>query len=99
MILRGGFNVYPREVEEVLARHPGVAQVAVVGFPDDVHGEEVCAVVVRSPEGGDLTAEVLIDWSKEHLGRYKYPRRVEFVTDLPLGPSGKVLKRELAKNL
>lgn len=99
MILRGGFNVYPREVEEVLATHPGVAQVAVVGFADDLHGEEICAVVVRSPEGGELTAEELIDWSKERLGRYKYPRRVEFVKEMPLGPSGKVLKRELAKGL
>ncbi|MEO7126531.1 MAG: long-chain fatty acid--CoA ligase [Nakamurella sp.] len=99
MILRGGFNVYPREVEEVLATHPGVAQVAVVGFPDDLHGEEICAVVVRSPEGASLTAEELIDWSKENLGRYKYPRRVEFVKEMPLGPSGKVLKRELAKGL
>ncbi len=99
MILRGGFNVYPREVEEVLAGHPGVAQVAVVGFPDDVHGEEICAVVVRSPDGADLTEAALVEWSKERLGRYKYPRRVEFATDLPLGPSGKVLKRELAKGL
>lgn len=99
MILRGGFNVYPREVEEVLATHPGVAQVAVVGFADEVHGEEICAVVVRSPEGAGLTGEELIEWSKERLGRYKYPRRVEFAKDMPLGPSGKVLKRELAKGL
>jgi long-chain acyl-CoA synthetase len=99
MILRGGFNVYPREVEEVLATHPGVAQVAVVGFPDDLHGEEICAVVVRSPEGEALTAEELIAWSTERLGRYKYPRRIEFVKEMPLGPSGKVLKRELAKGL
>ncbi len=99
LILRGGFNVYPREVEEVLAGHPAIAQVAVVGFPDDVHGEEICAVVVRAPDGGDLDEASLIEWSKERLGRYKYPRRVEFVTDLPLGPSGKVLKRELVKGL
>jgi long-chain acyl-CoA synthetase len=99
MILRGGFNVYPREVEEVLAGHPGIAQVAVVGFPDDLHGEEICAVVVRSPEGAGLTAQELIAWSTERLGRYKYPRRVEFVAEMPLGPSGKVLKRELAKGL
>lgn len=99
MILRGGFNVYPREVEEVLATHPGVAQVAVVGFADALHGEEICAVVVRSPEGSSLTAEELIGWSTERLGRYKYPRRVEFVKEMPLGPSGKVLKRELAKGL
>jgi long-chain acyl-CoA synthetase len=99
MILRGGFNVYPREVEEVLAGHPGIAQVAVVGFPDDVHGEEICAVVVRSPDGADLDGPGLIEWSKQHLGRYKYPRRVEFAESLPLGPSGKVLKREIVKTL
>jgi long-chain acyl-CoA synthetase len=99
MILRGGFNVYPREVEEVLATHPGIAQVAVVGFPDEVHGEEICAVVVRSPEGADLDAPGLIDWCKERLGRHKYPRRVEFAESLPLGPSGKVLKREIVKTL
>ena len=99
MILRGGFNVYPREVEEVLAGHPGVAQVAVVGFPDEVHGEEICAVVVRSPEGADLDGPTLIEWSKERLGRYKYPRRVEFADTLPLGPSGKVLKREIVTTL
>jgi len=99
LILRGGFNVYPREVEEVLAGHPGVAQVAVLGFTHDVLGEEIAAVVVRSPEGADLDAETLIAWSQERLGRYKYPRRVEFADALPLGPSGKVLKRELAKGL
>ncbi len=99
MILRGGFNVYPREVEEILAGHPGVAQVAVVGFPDDVHGEEICAVVVRSPEGADLDGPGLIEWSKERLGRYKYPRRVEFTDALPMGPSGKILKREIVTTL
>ncbi len=99
LIVRGGFNVYPREVEEVLAGHPGVAQVAVVPVPDDVHGEEVCAVVVRSPEGGGLTAPELVEWASGRMGRHKYPRRVEFVDTLPLGPSGKVLKREIVKSL
>ena len=99
MILRGGFNVYPREVEEVLAGHPGIAQVAVVGFADEVHGEEICAVVVRSPEGTDLDAQALVAWSKERLGGHKYPRRVEFVPALPLGPTGKILKRQLVKDL
>ncbi|MGS0685362.1 long-chain-fatty-acid--CoA ligase [Nakamurella sp. GG22] len=99
LIIRGGFNVYPREVEEVLAGHPGVAQVAVVAVPDSHHGEEICAVVVRSPEGGELDAETLIEWSKDRLGRHKYPRRVEFFEALPLGPSGKVLKRQLVKEL
>ena len=99
MILRGGYNVYPREVEEVLAGHPGVAQVAIVGFASDVHGEEICAVIVRSPDGADLDEAGLIAWSQQRLGRYKYPRRVEFVDSLPMGPSGKILKREIVAGL
>jgi len=95
LVIRGGFNVYPREVEETLARHPAVVQVAVIGVPDDVHGEEICAVVVADP--GGVTEQELIDWSKEHLGRHKYPRQVRFVDALPMGPSFKVLKRELRK--
>ncbi|MFI9611578.1 long-chain fatty acid--CoA ligase [Streptomyces sp. NPDC052023] len=94
VVIRGGYNVYPREVEEVLMRHPGIAQVAVIGLPDDLHGEEVCAVVVPAP-GADLDAAGVSEWSKQHLGRHKYPRRVEFADALPLGPSMKVLKREL----
>ncbi|MEV0318228.1 long-chain fatty acid--CoA ligase [Streptomyces sp. NPDC050658] len=94
VIIRGGFNVYPREVEEVLMRHPDVAQAAVIGLPDDVHGEEICAVVVARP-GSDPDAAQIAGWSKEHLGRHKYPRRVEFIDALPLGPSMKVLKRAL----
>ncbi|MEU0554977.1 long-chain fatty acid--CoA ligase [Dactylosporangium sp. NPDC006015] len=95
LVIRGGFNVYPREVEEVLARHPGVAQVAVIGVPDPVHGEEICAVVV--PGSPVPSGDELIAWSKERLGRHKYPRQVRFVESLPLGPSHKVLKRELRK--
>jgi long-chain acyl-CoA synthetase len=95
LVIRGGFNVYPREVEEALARHPGVVQVAVIGVPDAVHGEEICAVVV--PDPGGVTEEELIGWAKERLGRHKYPRQVRFVESLPLGPSHKVLKRELRR--
>ena len=95
MVLRGGYNVYPRDVEEVLLRHPAVGQVAVIGVPDPQYGEEVCAVVVRDPAGGEVTEDELRSWSKEKLAAYKYPRRVVFVDALPLGPSGKVLKREL----
>ncbi|MEU3255172.1 long-chain fatty acid--CoA ligase [Streptomyces sp. NPDC006997] len=97
VIIRGGFNVYPREVEEVLMRHPGVAQVAVIGLPDELHGEEVCAVVVPGPgdDGAVPDAAALTEWAKERLGRHKYPRRVRFTDELPLGPSMKVLKREL----
>ncbi|MFC8867132.1 long-chain fatty acid--CoA ligase [Streptomyces sp. NPDC057148] len=94
VVIRGGYNVYPREVEEVLMRHPGIAQVAVIGLPDELHGEEVCAVVVPADGAAPAAAEV-VEWSKQHLGKYKYPRRVEFASELPLGPSMKVLKREL----
>ncbi|WP_432030663.1 long-chain-fatty-acid--CoA ligase [Streptomyces sp. 1222.5] len=94
VIIRGGYNVYPREVEEVLMRHPGIAQVAVIGLPDELHGEEVCAVVVPAP-GTAPDAAAITEWSKEHLGRHKYPRRVEITDAMPLGPSMKVLKREL----
>ncbi|GJF23797.1 long-chain-fatty-acid--CoA ligase [Streptomyces sp. HO565] len=94
VVIRGGYNVYPREVEEVLVRHPGIAQVAVIGLPDELHGEEVCAVVVPAPGATPHGAEIT-EWSKQHLGKYKYPRRVEFTDALPLGPSMKVLKREL----
>ncbi|MGB8650564.1 MAG: long-chain fatty acid--CoA ligase [Mycobacteriales bacterium] len=92
MVIRGGYNVYPRDVEEVLLRHPGVGQVAVIGLPDPQYGEEVCAVVVKD---GEVTEEEVIAFGKEHLAAYKYPRRVVFADALPLGPSGKVLKREL----
>ncbi|MFD6077403.1 long-chain fatty acid--CoA ligase [Streptomyces hydrogenans] len=94
VIIRGGYNVYPREVEEVLMRHPGIAQAAVIGLPDDVHGEEVCAVLVPRPDA-ELDSGEVIAWSREHLAKHKYPRRVEITGELPLGPSMKVLKREL----
>ncbi|WP_426512430.1 long-chain-fatty-acid--CoA ligase [Dactylosporangium sp. McL0621] len=96
LVIRGGFNVYPREVEEALARHPGIMQVAVIGVAHPVHGEEICAVVVRDP-AVPLTEDELVEWSKERLGRHKYPRQIRFVETLPLGPSHKVLKRELRR--
>jgi long-chain acyl-CoA synthetase len=101
IVIRGGFNVYPREVEEVLARHPGVTQVAVIGLPDAVHGEEVCAVVIphRGGTTGAPTEDELIEYAKEHLGRHKYPRQVRFVDELPMGPSMKVLKRQLRREI
>jgi long-chain acyl-CoA synthetase len=95
IIIRGGFNVYPREVEEVLVRHPAVAQVAVIGVPDEAHGEEICAVIVRDKEVGEPTEAEIIDWCRQRMGRHKYPRQVRFLDELPLGPSHKVLKREL----
>jgi long-chain acyl-CoA synthetase len=94
LILRGGFNVYPREVEEVLYGHPAIAEAAVIGIPHESHGEEVKAVVALKP-GSSATPEDLIAWTKERLAAYKYPRIVEFVDALPKGPTGKILKREL----
>ncbi|MFP5252626.1 MAG: long-chain-fatty-acid--CoA ligase [Actinomycetes bacterium] len=98
LIIRGGFNVYPREVEEVLARHPAVAQVAVIGVPDAEKGEEVCAVVVPAA-GAEPDVEALTAWAREQLGKHKYPRRMEIVESLPMGPTHKVLKRELRHQL
>ncbi|MCX4674130.1 long-chain fatty acid--CoA ligase [Streptomyces sp. NBC_01433] len=95
LIIRGGFNIYPREVEEILIRHPAVGEVAVIGVPDDARGEEICAVVVVRPDAEPVTGDELIAWSKERLGRHKYPRIVRFTERLPLGPTGKVLKRAL----
>jgi long-chain acyl-CoA synthetase len=95
MIIRGGFNVYPREVEEVLYAHPAVVEAAVIGVPHESHGEEVKAVVVsRDPA---LAKDALIGWCKERLAAYKYPRIVEFSESLPKGPTGKILKRELRR--
>ncbi|MBE3000432.1 long-chain fatty acid--CoA ligase [Nocardiopsis sp. HNM0947] len=98
LVIRGGYNVYPREVEEVLARRPDLAQVAVIGLADDELGEEVCAVVVPAA-GAEVDADELVSWSRTRLAAHKYPRRVEVVADLPLGPSHKVLKRELRARL
>ena len=94
MIIRGGYNVYPREIEEVLLTHPEVSLVAVIGVPDEVHGEEVKAVVIRNP-GSTLTVEELGAWCKQEMAGYKYPRIIEFVDSLPMTATGKILKREL----
>jgi len=96
MIIRGGFNVYPREVEEVLYGHEAIAEAAVIGIPDESHGEEVKAVVALVP-GASATAKEIIAWSKQRLAAYKYPRVVEIVDALPKGPTGKILKRELQR--
>jgi long-chain acyl-CoA synthetase len=94
MILRGGLNVYPREIEEVLMTHPAVALAAVVGVPDERLGEEVRAYVVRKP-GQSIGDAELIAWAREQLAAYKYPRSIEFRDALPMTATGKVLKREL----
>ena len=95
MIIRGGFNVYPRELEEVLMQHPAVSMVAVIGIPHESHGEEIKAVVIKKP-GDPTTEEELVAWGKEQFAGYKYPRLVQFVDALPLTSTGKVVKRELA---
>lgn len=94
MVIRGGFNVYPREIEEVLMTHPSVSLVAVLGVPDDEHGEEIKAFIVPT-EGQNPTADEIIAWSKEQLAAYKYPRLVEFRDNLPMTATGKILKKEL----
>jgi long-chain acyl-CoA synthetase len=96
MILRGGFNVYPREVEEVLYRHAAVAEAAVIGIPDQRVGEEVKAVVALKP-GSEASADELIAFCREHLAAFKCPRAIDFVAALPKGPTGKILRRELRK--
>jgi len=94
MIIRGGFNIYPRELEEVIITHPGVSLVAVVGMKDDEMGEEVKAFVVRKPNA-TLTEAELMAWCKERMAAYKYPRAIEFKDALPMNATGKILKREL----
>ncbi len=94
MILRGGYNVYPREVEEVLYAHPAVVEAAVFGIPHESLGEEVKAVVSLGPNKS-ASADDIIAFCKERLAAYKYPREVEFRETLPKGPTGKILKREL----
>jgi long-chain acyl-CoA synthetase len=95
MIIRGGFNVYPREVEEVLMTHPAVSLAAVVGVPHDSHGEEVKAFVILR-DGESVTAAQLVAWGRDQMAAYKYPRVVELVSELPMTSTGKILKRELA---
>ncbi|MDX6739913.1 long-chain fatty acid--CoA ligase [Actinocorallia sp. A-T 12471] len=94
MIIRGGYNVYPREIEEVLMTHPAVSLAAVVGVAHDSHGEEVKAFVIKTP-GVEITEAELVAWGKEQFANYKYPRIVEFRDALPMTATGKILKREL----
>ncbi|MBA2444120.1 MAG: long-chain fatty acid--CoA ligase [Nocardioidaceae bacterium] len=94
MIIRGGFNVYPREIEEVLLTHPAVSLVAVVGVPDEQHGEEVKAYVIKAPDA-EVSEDELVAWSQDQMASYKYPRVVEFRSSLPMTATGKILKREL----
>lgn len=94
MIIRGGYNVYPREIEEVLCEHPDIAQAAVLGVAHPDLGEEVGAVVVLKP-GATTTPDELRDFVEARVAAYKYPRNVHTVDALPKGPTGKILKREI----
>ena len=94
MIVSGGENIYPREVEEIIYQHPSVQEAAVIGIPDPYWVEKVHAVVTLK-QGAGLTAQELIDFCKQRLARYKAPKSVEFVDALPKNPAGKILKRVL----
>jgi long-chain acyl-CoA synthetase len=98
MILRGGYNIYPRELEEVIMTHEAVSLVAIIGIPDDKMGEEVKAYVVKK-QGAELSEEEFIAWCREQFAANKYPRQVEFRDELPLGGTGKILKRALKEEL
>ncbi len=94
LVIRGGYNVYPREIEEVLYAHPGIREAAVIGKPDERLGEEVVAVVVLDADAS-IDEQEIIAYCRERLAAYKYPREVRFRADLPKGPTGKILKTEL----
>lgn len=94
MILRGGYNVYPRELEEVIMTHPSVSLCAVIGIPDERLGEEVKAFIVKK-QGAEISETEMIEWCREQFAANKYPRHIEFRDALPVGGTGKILKREL----
>ena len=96
MIIRGGFNVYPREIEETMLTHPAVSLAAVIGVPDEENGEEIKAFVIKNA-GDATTPDELVAWCAEQMAAYKYPRTVEFVETLPMTATGKILKRELPR--
>jgi long-chain acyl-CoA synthetase len=96
MIIRGGENIYPREIDEVLYKHVAVAAAATIGVPDPLYGEEVAAFIVLK-EGAKASEEEIIAFCREYLADYKCPKSVRFVADIPKGPTGKLLKRELSR--
>ncbi|MDX6614135.1 MAG: long-chain acyl-CoA synthetase [Blastocatellia bacterium] len=96
MIIRGGENIYPREIDEVLYKHPAIAAAATIGVPDQLYGEEVAAFVVLK-DGVEITETEVIEYCRKHLADYKCPKSVRIVKDIPKGPTGKLLKRELAR--
>ena len=95
MIIRGGENIYPREIDEILYQHPAVAAAATIGIPDPLYGEEVTAFIVLK-EGVKISEDELIAHCQSQLADYKCPKTIRFVKDIPKGPTGKLLKRELA---
>ena len=97
LIIRGGYNVYPREIEEVLYTHEAVFEAAVFGIPDDDLGEEIAAVIVPKP-GAEATADDLRQYVKSQVAPYKYPRVIKFSNELPKTAAGKILKREISIN-
>ncbi|MDQ3256512.1 MAG: AMP-binding protein, partial [Acidobacteriota bacterium] len=96
MIIRGGENIYPREIDEALYQHPAIAAAATIGVPDKLYGEEVTAFVVLK-EGAQASEQELIVFCRDQLADYKCPKSMRFVTEIPKGPTGKLLKRELAR--
>jgi long-chain acyl-CoA synthetase len=98
MIIRGGENIYPREIDEVLYQHPSIAAAAVVGIPDELYGEEVAAFVVLK-DNSTVTEDDILEFCSQRLANYKCPKSIRFVKEIPKGPTGKLLKRELAKQM
>jgi acyl-CoA synthetase (AMP-forming)/AMP-acid ligase II len=98
MVISGGINIYPREIEEFLLRHDGVAEAAVVGIPDENWGERLAAVIVARPDC-DVTVDEIAAYCREHLGGYKVPRDIFFVDELVRNPAGKVMKRTIREQL
>lgn len=96
LIIRGGYNVYPREIEAVLQQHPAVREAAVVSVPDELLGEEIGAAVTLHPGAEGTDVAVIRQFVKDRVASYRYPRHVWVIDELPKGPSGKILKREIA---
>jgi long-chain acyl-CoA synthetase len=96
MIIRGGLNVYPREVEEVMMKHSAVSMAAVIGVPDGKMGEEIKAFIVLN-EGHSCSTDELMTYTKDNIAAYKYPRIIEITTSLPTSATGKILKKDLRK--
>jgi long-chain acyl-CoA synthetase len=95
LVIVSGFNVYPREIEDVLRRHPKVGDIAVVGVHDDVTGERVKAIVVPDPPGESVTKDELLEYCRKNLAPYKIPKDIEVTSDIPRNAAGKVLRRAL----